>query len=468
YALDRDGKPIFDLRPEEVVLDIHGEVLPIDTLDRYRFAAAEPPASAAKAVERESSAPPRQVFLLVDLAFASRPGLTSTRQLALQLVARLAPADRLTLLTFTPAAGLREEMGPLSPAERPRIKKALEKLRATAQLELDPLGDVAPVEEMEDAFDRVRANSAEQYRAVGAALATGLQTLSVRLAALPGPKLLVYLSEGLNDSLYIEGNRGHGSAAAATSYSSGLLATFAPALKALAEAGTVPVFVNALGSEAGGDAFLRHVSQETGGTYLQGTDRRQLLEELDAATSAYYEAGVYSSSLPADTAAGAVKLVIRRPGARAVSPARFALPTSQPAPDRRRRDAWVVDLVARGKLGGSTSPGDASALSMLPGGASAKGRLLSFRPDWQAAPLAARVELYQVLISVASHSAPELLKLDHQELPRDQLAPNYDIELPPKRALIWGLVVIDRESKKTWLRRLLLEAPKTPPGAAKG
>src|SRR5688572_30364489 len=76
YAVDEEGKPVFDLKQDEIELRLDGKPLPVDTLDAFEKSGA-----AATAGQQGAEAPPkakrprRHVVLFFDIAFSSPRGL---------------------------------------------------------------------------------------------------------------------------------------------------------------------------------------------------------------------------------------------------------------------------------------------------------------------------------------------------------------------------------------------------------
>ena len=67
YAVDAQGQPVYDLRPDEVELRVGGKPVPLDTLDGYPMTAASPEGAPSKRV----APPSRRVVFQFDTAFSS-------------------------------------------------------------------------------------------------------------------------------------------------------------------------------------------------------------------------------------------------------------------------------------------------------------------------------------------------------------------------------------------------------------
>src|SRR6185295_14059732 len=127
FAVDAEGRPVFDLRREEVELRVDGAPVAIQGFDRYATsdAANEPP--------REGIAPAapvagRHVFLLFDVAFSSPHGLLASAEVAREYVGQLRAADRLYLLLHDRRSGLKQVLGPVAADEKGK-EKVLKRIR---------------------------------------------------------------------------------------------------------------------------------------------------------------------------------------------------------------------------------------------------------------------------------------------------------------------------------------------------
>ena len=130
YALDEKGKPVYDLRPEEIELRVDGRAVPVDSFDRSRRKAGDesheslkgPGAGAALGHAATPASPPaaapRHVFVLFDLAFTPPVGLIQGREVAAEVIERLPASDRLYLLTNHTQTGFRQTLIDLAQVRR--------------------------------------------------------------------------------------------------------------------------------------------------------------------------------------------------------------------------------------------------------------------------------------------------------------------------------------------------------------
>ena len=136
-ALDRDGKPITDLKPGELVLKINGQPREIRSLELLRFAAEEdleaatPPPSLPPAFSTNVfSGSGREVFLVFEDESIGVGNDQPPREAALRLLDALEPRDRVAVLTV-PRGGV--NLGLTTDRERVRSTLAQRLGRAGRQ-----------------------------------------------------------------------------------------------------------------------------------------------------------------------------------------------------------------------------------------------------------------------------------------------------------------------------------------------
>lgn len=485
YAVDTQGRPVFDLRPEEVELRVDGNPVAVDTFDRYSAVGARP----AGKGEAPSSPPPaaaaaRQVFLLFDVAFSSPRGLNSSRQLAAGLLERLPATDRLYLLTNDTRTGFSQVLGPLAADDRGK-RKLLDKLRSVqfdiARLDTDAAQDLGPtsggtgrngvpMSQMVPIYDAARSNAFTEYAAFARDLAESLEILAANLRRISAPKLLVVFSQGVDDALYFEGLNGPavGSTEAIrvnTRRFSPLLTHFEGPLAALAEANVMSLFVNTGSTAAavGGGNTLRHMAEATGGRYLGGSDLNGIEDRIADSTAAYYEAGFYPAASLRQAARAGVEVVVRRPGVKVWAPEALKIRESYESLTPTEKRLLVLDLV-EGDIEAQRARGpvrlDARNLSGTVVGRAATGkRLLRYNASWPSELAGREVDLYSVaLVPTRQKGSPKVLKFDRQERVRLAAAAPLEVEKPAGQGFIWGIVAVEPATGRAWYRRLLLKA----------
>ena len=232
YAVDEDGKPVYDLKQDEIEVRIDGKPVAIDTFDAFpkgggattiSNAGAETPAPVpvpAKAAAEKHAR--RHVVLFFDVAFASHRGFESGRKFAEKMVKELPAADLLYLVTFDFQAGLKQRLGPLAAnAEgKAQILAGVKKIKPEAG-HLDDYGtwgnlplvsrgkewkNGVPPDQNSALDNAVRTNSQAQLEGTARTLAESMQVIADQFQRINEPKLMVFLSQGISPTLYWEGS----------------------------------------------------------------------------------------------------------------------------------------------------------------------------------------------------------------------------------------------------------------------
>ncbi len=485
YAVDAAGKPVWDLKSDEVELRIGGRPMFIDTFDAPAAAGGE---------ERNGSnglrPASRNVIFLIDSAFTSAAGFRNSIQVARKLAGEVPEGDRLSLMTYTVARGMEKKLGPV-PADRQgkaRFLDALAKLiPEVRRLNVDPAADLPPLQRVshggqngkrEDIppsqwswqTDSMRESGRSEYMAVARELAGSLDVTAAELRHRRGPKLFLVFWQGLDSDLYFDGDPG--AKFVSSSYSvggrrtSGLLLPFARPLAALADSGAMTVFVNASEPDGVGrdvDSAIRHIAQTAGAIYAGGGDPQAVEGQIAAATAAYYEAGFYLKGEPA-AARETVEVIVKRPGVRAWAPSALKVRETYESLTAYEKQLLVLGLVVNGpeaqhgpvKLSYQDLGGRIET-RLEPKG----GRRLRYAAAWPAALKTKALDLYNVALvpPAKGEKAPKVLRFDHLDSVHPGAAP-LEIDLPKENHLIWGIVAVEPSTGQTWVRRLQLAGEK--------
>ncbi|HVG08835.1 MAG TPA: hypothetical protein VNM67_14100, partial [Thermoanaerobaculia bacterium] len=209
YAVDAEGKPVFDLKQDEVELRLDGKPLAVDTFDAFDKEVKEGK-QGEKAPARGKPAR-RHVVLFFDTAFSSPRGFETGREFAVKLVGDLPEADLLYLVTHEFQTGLKQRLGPL--AATPAGKSKL--LAEIANLKPE-IGQITPETEFSMTMttrgsttkrgapsgqnmvvdEPLRTMQQSQMESVASTLAQSIQALADQFQRIHEPKLLVFLSQG--------------------------------------------------------------------------------------------------------------------------------------------------------------------------------------------------------------------------------------------------------------------------------
>jgi hypothetical protein len=485
YAVDAQGKPVYDLRPDEVELRVGGVVVPIDSFDPYAIAfgrSAAPASPLAPALART-------VYFLFDTTFSSPTGFKTDQRLAARMIEGWPAGDRLFLVTHGSRAGLERRLGPVPPdAEgKKELLKAVAALSPEVrrvELQDDPTIDFSPPAEtasrkspapgsqMAHVYNNIQGTMRGEYHGVASDLARSLGDLAGVLRQTPGPKLLVLFSQGLDDNLYFQGDSGFKvgsdeSVRVDTRRAPPLVDRFRGPLRALAEAGAMAVFVNT-DRDPGidGDAVLRDMAKTTGGLYVEGRDPRDLESRIAGSTTAYYEAGFRPSGTLLAASRADVAVTVKRPGVRAWAPAAVQTREAYRTLSAFEKRRMVIDIVAGGPAAQRAHGTAQLALQELGGRLLARKEpapRLGFEAAWPAELAARRLDLYNVVLAPpAGDRKGKVLRFDGEEGTAAADRARLETTLDGEGEQLWGIVAVDPETDRAWVHRLRLKAGSPP------
>jgi hypothetical protein len=479
YAVDDAGRPVVDLRADEVRLAVGDARIVPDTFDSFVSAAA--PALRGEA-RRAAAQRARHVVLLLDRAFLGFEGWRNSQRAAIGLVDGLPADDRVTLMVNDPLKGLDTLLSAirLDSSGRRKFRVAVERqLAAPNRLESDAEARYSPYvlgagrngvpgEQVHNAYEAGGALARSEYRSVGYDLADNLELLSLALGRSQGSKLLVLFSGGIDDTLYLEGEvgfRGVGSSDAFASWvdtrrAEPMVGRFERAYDSLAAAGVNLVTVNPFPSGAYGRDMLNHLTNKVGGVMVEDPNPTTLLARVESLTAARYELGVYAQKLPAGFAGKTARVVISRPGVTATSPARLPSQRKYRELLPHERKMLIVDLVQ----GGIVAPALSGQVRSASG--SAGERRLRFDAERPPAVSGQPLDLYDVLIKVGEKGKPpELVSYGERLEVAVGEALGAEARIA-KGTYVWAILAVEPGSGNVYLKRLQI-APPGAPGATR-
>lgn len=490
YAVDSQGKPVTDLKPEEIEVRVDGRPVAIESFDRYAIGGTSGPRSS-----RTAPIPSRNVFLLFDTAFSTPVGFRSDQQLAARMLGDWPATDRLTLLVHSTRASLENRLGPvLADGKGKReILAAIQSLQpeirrvGTAMHPEEDLGPSdgganrapsqrgnpdqdhgIPKEQMYVTFDGLQGTARAEYASIAQSYAASLGDLAGQLRHISGPKVLLVFTQGFNSKLYFDGDTGLPIGMTGLTWTDvrrqqPLSNDFRQPLAALADSGTMTLFVNTDRSTAGGDAsaVLGHMAQSSGGLLLEGWDAREMEARLEGSTSAYYEAGFRPVN---EDSRASVQVAVRRPGVRVWAPASLQLREPYRELSAAEKRQLAIDLVAGGPDAQSVHAAVHLKVRNLDGrvtGRAATGApRLRFEAAWPAEAANRKLDLYNVLlVPPGKGSKGQVLAFDQREGTAGTDRGPLEATLEGKGARVWGILAVDPESEQAWVRRLMLQAP---------
>ncbi len=489
YAVDAAGKPVFDLEQDEVEILVDGKAVPIDTFDSSGHSSGPGTALAVATAENDGSHPAsvhRHVVLFFDVAFSRVAGFQKAQAFARKMIEDSPESDYLYLVVHDFKSGLEQELGPVT-ADAAGKKKVIERI-----LEMKPeIGQLdAQADSNVDLYEggrrrngvpgsqnsaieyAMRTNSQAQIESTARGLSDSLQTLAEQFQRINEPKLLVFLSQGIDPTLYWEGSNvglqfGVQSSAWANfkSYQyRGLHGLYDKPLRELADTGVMSLFVN-LDDKGAANSFLdtslQHMALNSGGLYLGGVDTAQMSERAANSTAAYYEAGFYLNEQTRAVTRAKIDIVIKRPGVQAWSAGSLKVRETYRGLSEEARRMLIVDLIE----GDAAAQRSRSRVRLdyhnLPGnilGRTDAGRtMLRYEAGWPQELAGHKFDLYNVVLEPTLQTgAPNVLRFDRKAARIDD-AGFIEVEVPDKSAFLWGIVAVEPESGRTWYRRFHLQ-----------
>jgi VWFA-related protein len=492
YAVDGDGKPVFDLKQDEVELLVDGKPVAIDTFDsrgpqypQTAQTASQTVATAAAPAAIHPSAH-RHVVLFFDVAFSRVAGFQKAQDFARKIVDDAPESDYLYLLVHDFKSGLKQELGPLTADAKgkakmnehiAKMKPEIGQLDAHAQGSIDiyaggttRLG--GPGDQNSAIYGALRTNSQAQIEGTARSLAESLKLVTAQFQRINESKLLVFLSQGIDPKLYWEGSDvGLQFGTNASSWSNiksyqfrGLHGLYDKELRELADSGTMSLFVD-LDDPGGSGRFLdtsmRHMALNSGGLYLGGVDAAQMVSRAESATAAYYEAGFYLSEETRAVSRAKIDIVVKRPGVSTWSAGALKVRDTYRGLDEKARRLLIVDLIE----GDAAAQRSRSRVRLdyhnLPGnvlGRSDAGKtLLRYEAGWPKELAGRKVDLYNVVLEPTRQTgSPNVLRFDRKATRVDE-AGAIEVEVPDKAQFLWGIVAVEPDSGRTWYRRFHLQ-----------
>jgi hypothetical protein len=495
YAVDEHGRPVLDLKQDELELQVDGKPVPIDTFDAFpRVAGAT---AIANAGGPEPSAAPaqahkpghRHVVLFFDIAFSNLRGFESGRKLAEKMIQESPADDLLYLVTHDFKSGLKQRVGPVAANEKGKsvILASLRKLKPEAGF-IDPYADYGnlplvsrgnewkngvPPAQNSALTNAVRTNSEAQLEGTARSLAESMQILADQFQRIKEPKLFVFLSQGIDRTLYWEGSDvglqfskdAYGNLSTNYQYR-GLHTLYEKPLQDIAETGTLSLFVDMddklHGAEGDLGSSMQHMARMSGGLYVGEVDPEVTNERVAGATGAYYEAGFYLGDAGIRPARAKVEVLVKRPGVRTWSAGTIKTRETWRGLSEDARRLLIVDLVE----------GDAEAqrarspvrldLHNLPGNVRARSKegktTLRYEVGWPKELAGRKIDLYNVVIEPTRQTgSPKILRFDKEGARVDGTQRNVDVEVPEKATFVWGIVAIEPATGETWYRRFHLQ-----------
>lgn len=499
FAVDEEGKPVTDLKPEEVEVYIDGKPVKFEYFDRYIFTRTRRTSETVQPPEAEEKKPtvtpqpqptpetsietsprtaqmtiqtPRQIFLIFDVAFSTRRGLFRSRDLAMDLVDTLRETDRVYILAYSALKGLRNVVGPISGREKVREyvrkifdpKQAIEKVHLDQDIVIDDISSrlgFSSLEEFREVLEENESFNRWRYQTAAVRLADAFQGLGMLLSEVPGPKIIYYFSQGIRSDLYFSGDPGPSINSAGLGMTSNRFSRisqiFETPLQTLADSGAITLFINTEGGLSEGQDTLRSMASETGGLYVGGTDLKKVREHLENWTSAYYEVSYRQKMGNYEGRRHKVEVRIKRPGVKVLTMKGIREPKRYRYFSENEKELYALELSYRGDLQARYRPVDAT-FSKLPENPQVRfeknRRIASVLVRHPAMRFERTYDVFSILIeSPAPGQLGQILSVENQTYRLSDgnliLKQTFDVN----KGYVWAVVVIDRETGQTLWRR---------------
>ena len=492
YAVDAQGRPVYDLRQDEVELRVGGKPISLDTLDGYAMTpeALTTASGRPKGVVTKPAPPSRHVIFLVDSAFASGAGFRNARVVADRLLEDVPAGDRLYLLAHSAARGLESKLGATRADEQGKARLRDELLKLLPEIHrlstdvgegLPPVATgkqggrniILPRSQFAGEQSSMQAFARSEYEGITRQLAGSLDFAAADLRRLPGPKLLLIFWEGLDQELFVVGDMGKKPGSVlSTSIGgqrfSGMMTRFIKPLQALADSGTMTVLINATPPQGVGedaDGPLRQMARMVGGIYASGGDPEAVERQIATATAAYYEAGFYVRA-PRETERETVEVIVHRPGVRAWAQSSLKVRETYDSLSAVDKRMLILNLVAGGPVAQRARSAVRLDLKDLGGRIEGRpeadgGRRLRYAAAWPADFAKKDLDIYNVTLAPPGpqENVPTVLQYDSKESAQPGAVP-LEIALAKDSNVIWGIVAVERGTGKAWYRRLELKGEK--------
>ncbi len=299
YAMDSDGKPVFDLKREEIEFYINNKRIKKLAISGYRFSGKAQPNQTADSMKHP---PERYVFIIFDKIFNSISGTKQSKLIVPEILAQSSPGDSFIFLEMDKYNGLRYRAGPtknrkilqsfldtidnvsgakvqlsnISSAVLRKRGPRLSNMKAGgASAEADLRIRMAAMSEM--------GNEMSRYSQKGKTFTHALAALKFALKTITRPKLIYLVSEGMKHGYIRSRDKGF------------YFEQFKHAAQAVNHGGCMFFVMDSskipLSPATGisGKQTLKYLAENSGGKYFSGRDYKEMVRQLQNTTAAYYE-----------------------------------------------------------------------------------------------------------------------------------------------------------------------------------
>jgi hypothetical protein len=331
FAVDEQGKPVFDLKKGDLELYLNGRPCAVQLLNRRKFSG-----QTLETRKRTVSQEERFIFVIIDTLFTSRNGFRRSKQITLNLINQAFPQDRFVIFENNPVKGLTLITGPTRPGEKltNRIKKLkrpisrwptqlFESRNLSNNIDFSIVTDFRlETEKLRQLWENELAMEREAYKHRLKFFSRSLSYFKYILNTINKPKIVFLLSEGTSTGVFKNPAASLVPDDFATNpntrfsesgfesvilnaektvlqqneiYSPFLFRYLMDIAQAVNYGGSVfytvnPGRLNDINDENKmGETSLRYLADESGGKFFTGSDPGEIVKSIQKSTAAYYE-----------------------------------------------------------------------------------------------------------------------------------------------------------------------------------
>jgi len=303
YATDQKGRPVFDIKKQEIELFVDGK--PVDfNLLRYDFSTitekSKHSIKSFKEINKRENRHNRIVFMIIDAMYNSKIGIKRSKSMARRIIKESSPGDFFIIMENTNSRGLRYLAGP----DR-NVKKLHQHISEITDFPEKYSPNLFSLQGYDAASERIMANDPiqltmlqlqhkvflEQRRYINniKSFSQSLGRLKYVLKTIALPKSVIIFSEGIAKGAFKErGDR----------RSTLLFKILRNSIRSISSTGSIVNTINPqlrdpfkekVAPMDSGDMSLKIVANEGGGRYFSSPTTEDMVENFKDSTSAYYE-----------------------------------------------------------------------------------------------------------------------------------------------------------------------------------
>jgi VWFA-related protein len=292
FAVDKSGNPVTDLEPKDIQVQLNGQQIPAFTLYKRSFTVTE------QGKEKEGDLPAARqlpiqkskvLFLLFDQALSSETSIRQAKKIAEKIIMDAEKDTRFFVMTIDFFTGLKyigESSGDNKNQLIDMIKKRVKKKKNPRYVDISEIIAVPLGAYERDDFKLFKESASRWNQRKSMGFFYAFETLYFFLNSIQDNKFIYLFSEGMSRNILQTSQLSRGK----------YYYSFKNAARSLSRGGAVIFIINptemlrysTVTSALSGKDSLNLLAQESGGTYLEGTNEK-ILEQLENMHRAYYE-----------------------------------------------------------------------------------------------------------------------------------------------------------------------------------